>query len=235
MTRIEQLFAPDSISYDWNTPEWIVIHYTATDASAYNNAVYFSRGGNWNSSAHYFVDGSGTIYQSVPESRGAWHAGNYNCNTHSIGIETVSSGQDFTQSEIDELSWLVQKIMDEYDIPASHVIRHYDVADLFDGHTVDPHKNCPAPYVDVRKWATLKAELVEGDDMTDEQIKKLAREIAIAQMQYMSGDDAKAVWGATGMNTGKLYRNNYNIMRFCHDLLININTNVAKIVRKLGA
>lgn len=84
-------------------------------------------------------------------------------------------------------------------------------------------------------WNAVLRSTESEEDMTDEQIKKLAREIAIAQMEYTSGDDGKAVWGATGMNTGKKYRNNYNLMRFCHDLLININTNVAKIVRKLGA
>lgn len=235
MATIRQILAPDDISYGYNDPEWIVVHYTATDASAYNNAVYFSRGGNWNSSAHYFVDSRNVIYQSVPEWRGAWHAGNYEANTHSIGIETVSSGQNFTTAEIENLTWLVQKLMDDYDIPADRVIRHYDVADCFGGYTQDPHKNCPAPYVNWSKWVELRETITEGDYMTDEQIRKLAKEIAIAQMQYMSNDDSKAIWGAMGKNTGKLYRNNYNLLRFCHDLLIQINENVAKLVKKLGA
>ena len=168
MPRVEQIWAPDGISYDWNSPEWIVIHYTATEASAYNNAVYFSRGGNWNSSAHYFVDGGGVIYQSVPEDRGAWHGGNYECNTHSIGIETVSAGEDFSAAEIAELSWLVGVLMDTYGIPASRVIRHYDVADYFGGYTVDPNKHCPASYVDEGKWQSLKAAIISGYDPDEE-------------------------------------------------------------------
>lgn len=168
MPTIKQLLAPDDISYSWNTPQWIVIHYTATSASAYNNAVYFSRGGNWNSSAHYFVDGGGTIYQSVPDWRGAWHAGNYDCNMHSIGIETVSDGRDFTASEISELAWLVQGLMHKYGIGADHVIRHYDVCDYFGGYTVDPHKSCPAPYVNSGKWKNLKAKITEGNMLTKE-------------------------------------------------------------------
>lgn len=232
MPEIRQILAPDEISYSWNSPQWIVIHYTATDASAYNNAIYFSRGGNWKSSAHYFIDGKGIIYQSVPESRGAWHAGNHQCNTHSIGIETVSAGQDFTSAEIDELAWLVQKLMGEYGIDENHVIRHYDVVDYFSGNTFDPHKNCPAPYVNNSKWQELKATITGDDYMTDEQIKKLAKEIAIAQMQFMTNDDSKAIWGAKGKNTGKLYRNNYNIMRFCHDLLISIDSKLNTIIEK---
>ena len=227
--------APDDISYDWNSPEWIVIHYTATDASAYNNAVYFSRGGNWNSSAHYFVDSGNVIYQSVPDNRGAWHAGNYEANTSSIGIEVVSSGQDFTSAEIENLAWLVQKLMSYYEIPSDRVIRHYDVADYFYGYTVDPHKNCPAPYVNWSKWQALKNEILEGDEMTDEQIKKLAKEIATQWGQAMASADSKAEWGAMGKGKGKLYRNNYNTLRFIQELLINVNTKLDKIISKLGA
>ena len=235
MVTIRQILAPDDISYGYNDPEWIVVHYTATDASAYNNAIYFSRGGNWNSSAHFFIDGGGTIYQSVPLSRGAWHAGNYDCNTSSIGIEVVSSGNDFTSSEIDELTWLVGKLMNDYGIPPENVIRHYDVADYFGGYTQDPHKRCPAPYVDWGKWQELRETITGGDYMTDEQIEKLAREIASAWDQAMSTRDEKAEWGAMGKGTGKFYRNNYNTLRFVHELLIEINANVAKLVKKLGA
>ena len=175
MPTIKQLLAPYSISYGSNDPEWIVVHYTATSASAYNNAVYFSRGGNGQSSAHYFIDGGGTIYQSVPDYRGAWHAGNYECNTSSIGIEVVSDGADFTSSEVSELGWLVQSLMAKYGIPASREIRHHDVADHFGGYTVDPYKNCPAPYVNDGKWKKLKAEITEGD--------------------MLSKEDANVIWG----------------------------------------
>lgn len=83
--------------------------------------------------------------------------------------------------------------------------------------------------------AVLRSEESEDDDMTNDQIKLLAQEIARAEMQYMANDDDVAKWAAAGAGKGKLFRNNYNIMRFYHDLLININTNLAKIVRKLGA
>lgn len=226
MPEIRQILAPDSISYSWNTPQWIVIHYTADTGSAYNNVVYFSRGGNWNSSAHYFIDGKGIIYQSVPESRGAWHAGNYQCNTHSIGIETVSAGQDFTSAEINELAWLVQKLMGEYCIDENHVIRHYDVADYFSGNTADPHKNCPAPYVNNAKWQELKATITGDDDMTDEQIDKLARKIS----EYAYGNDKKGVYGVRGK--GNASRNNYNVFRWIQDLLISIDSKLDTIIEK---
>lgn len=144
---------------------WIVVHYTATQASAYNNAVYFSHGGSGSSSAHYFVDGGGVIYHSVPDGDTAWAVGNWYMNLRTLSIEVVSDGRDFSESEIDELAWLTQYLMDYYGIDADHVIRHYDVADYAVGSIVDPHKHCPAPYVDVAKWAKLHERITEGDNM----------------------------------------------------------------------
>ena len=136
-------------------PEWIVVHYTASQASAHNNCLYFS-GGNRGASAHFFLDGSGVIYQSVAEGDTAWAVGNFDFNQRSISIETVSDGRDFTSAEIAEMSYLVQPFMSKYGIPASHVIRHYDVIDhVRTGRTVEPHKSCPAPYVNNGKWAKL--------------------------------------------------------------------------------
>lgn len=83
--------------------------------------------------------------------------------------------------------------------------------------------------------AVLRSVESEDEDMTNDQIKLLAQEIASAWDQAMSERDEKAEWGATGKGAGKYYRNNYNTLRFMHELLINLNTNVAKIVRKLGA
>ena len=131
----------------------IVVHYTGTTASARNNATYFSRNENQRASAHYFVDDiTPEIYQSVAEGDTAWHAGNWDMNCRSIGIEVVSAGEDFSEVEIAKLAWLVQKLMAKYGIGASGVIRHYDVTG----------KLCPAPYVDAGKWAALKARITGG-------------------------------------------------------------------------
>lgn len=128
----------------------IVIHYTGTDASAYNNGIYFSRPGA-GASAHYFVDGSGTIIHSVGEGDAAWHAGDWGMNCRSIGIEVVSAGWDFTEAEISELNWLVGILMANYGISADRVIRHYDVTG----------KHCPAPYVDNNKWYVLRERITK--------------------------------------------------------------------------
>lgn len=131
----------------------LVIHYTATLASARNNAVYFSRNEGQGASAHFFVDDiSDEIYQSVAEGDTAWHAGQWAMNCRSIGIEVVSAGEDYSEAEVAKTAWLVQALMAKYGIPAANVIRHFDVTG----------KRCPAPYVDGGKWAALKARLVNG-------------------------------------------------------------------------
>ena len=125
--------------------DYIVVHYTGGAGNARQNAVYFHNGGNGASSAHYFIDGLGVIYKSVWESDTAWHAGNWSMNCRSIGIEVCSDGEPFTPAEIKELHWLVREIMADYGIPASRVIRHYDVTG----------KLCPYPYINEGKWKAL--------------------------------------------------------------------------------
>lgn len=131
----------------------IVVHFTATLASARNNATYFARNEGQGASAHYFVDDiTPEIYQSVVEGDTAWHAGDWQMNCRAIGIEVVSAGEDFSATEVEKLGWLVRKLMAKYGIGASGVIRHYDVTG----------KLCPAPYVAAPKWAALKAAITGG-------------------------------------------------------------------------
>lgn len=131
----------------------IVVHFTATLASARNNATYFARNEGQGASAHYFVDDiTPEIYQSVAEGDTAWHAGDWQMNCRAIGVEVVSAGEDFSATEVEKLGWLVRKLMAKYGIGASGVIRHYDVTG----------KLCPAPYVSASKWAALKAAITGG-------------------------------------------------------------------------
>lgn len=167
MPTIENLWASPSTytqGREGCAIEWIVVHYTATQASAYNNALYFS-GGDRSSSAHYFLDGSGTIWHSVPDGDTAWAVGNWYMNLRSLSIEVVSDGRDFTDAEIEELRWLTLYLMDYYGIDADHVIRHYDVADYAQGGILDPYKHCPAPYVNRSKWNALHAIITKEEEV----------------------------------------------------------------------
>ena len=137
------------------TVDTIVVHYTGTSASAYNNCVYFSRPGA-GASAHYFVDKDGAYYQSVHEYDTAWHAGDWGMNLRSIGIEVVSAGEEYTQAQKETLRYLVRGIMARRGIKASRVIRHYDVTG----------KLCPAAYCGTsakdEKWKSLRSYITKA-------------------------------------------------------------------------
>ena len=170
----------------------IVVHFTATLASARNNATYFARNEGQGASAHYFVDDiTPEIYQSVAEGDTAWHAGDWQMNCRAIGIEVVSAGEDFSDVEVDKLSWLVQRLMDKYGIGAAGVIRHYDVTG----------KRCPAPYVAASKWAALKAAITGGvvsggttPAAPDGTVAELARRVIAGE--FGNGDARRAALGS---------------------------------------
>ena len=85
------------------TPEFIVVHNTANDASAANEVAYMIRNDN-KVSFHYAVDDK-EIVQGIPENRNAWHAGdgaNGQGNRKGIGIEicySKSGGKRFEEAE----------------------------------------------------------------------------------------------------------------------------------------
>lgn len=170
----------------------IVVHFTATLASARNNATYFARNEGQGASAHYFVDDiTPEIYQSVAEGDTAWHAGDWQMNCRAIGIEVVSAGEDFSATEVEKLGWLVKRLMAKYGIGASGVIRHYDVTG----------KLCPAPYVAASKWAALKAAITGGGSSggttavaPEGTVAELARRVIAGE--FGNGDARRAALGS---------------------------------------
>lgn len=145
-----------------NSRRYIVVHNTGNTASALNEAKY-AQNDQHESSYHYVLDGTGTIYQILDDTDTAWAVGawkgavQYIGNAESISIEVVSDGVGFTQAEKDELRWLVCKLMKQYGIPVSRVVRHWDC------HT--GRKRCPAYYVDMARWTELLRYITEEDDM----------------------------------------------------------------------
>lgn len=196
--------------------EWITIHYTGTDASAENNAIYFSRSGA-KASAHYFIDGLG-IWASVPEQDTAWHCGNFHANEQSIGIEVVSAGELFGLVEIERLQALVLQLMAKYGIDADHVVRHYDMKDVCDDGTkwVDPHKACPLPYTPAGGdttgglWMGLHSLITDGSRAVRAYMDKLSGE-AVAQTPAVRGDvsDQLVVDGYWGCATTRALQDHY--------------------------
>ena len=146
--------------------KYIVIHYVGATGGAYDNCLYFLttyRG----ASAHYFVGHKGEIWQCVEDYNKSWHCGGglqgknghtfyQKCtNSNSIGIEMRcrkdSKGRWYFEKEtVDSTIELVKYLMKKYNIPASNVIRHYDVTG----------KTCPEPYVrNTAEWNKFKSQL----------------------------------------------------------------------------
>lgn len=156
MQKINKLLTPYNFT-DKNSVgriKYIVIHYVGALGGAKANCQYYA-GQYIGASAHYFVGFDGEIWQSVEDADIAWHCGasSYKhgaCrNSNSIGIEmcvrkrsTASMGATdkdwyFEDATVESTAELTRYLMDKYGVPASNVIRHYDVTG----------KICPNPYV----------------------------------------------------------------------------------------
>lgn len=149
-----------------NNPRYIVVHYTANDAPARNEAnnVHFNHDGR-DASAHFYLDGGGTIYQLLDLSDtayavGAWAGATQLIgNNESVSIEVCNSGGPFTVDEVAELRWLVRRLMGELGIDADHVVRHFDC------HT--GRKECPYYYAGFNNahWEALRDTITREDTM----------------------------------------------------------------------
>lgn len=147
--------------------KYIVVHYTAngkpsTANAAKNNCIYFS-GGNRSASAHFFIDDSAIWEFADPSKWSCWHVGDGGgaygiTNQNSIGIEVVQDGNGaFSASEIGRLAWLVQRLMRQFSVPASRVVRHYDAS----------RKACPLYYTPygaggTSAWEALRKRITSG-------------------------------------------------------------------------
>lgn len=143
----------------------IVLHYTVSDNE--RSIKTLTTG---NVSAHYLVldNDDDKIYNLVPESERAWHAGDGGfagrtiLNDTSIGIEIVNVGikpeyrgalkddtldyhpyehyADFDELQIKKVAQLVQDIAQRYDISPKNIIGH---ADLAPSRKIDPGAKFP--------------------------------------------------------------------------------------------
>lgn len=156
--------------------EYIVMHYVGAVSTAKNNAEYLHRDKNLGWSAHFFTD-ENDCYQSVLLSESAGHCGvDYSggkaplwgkCrNKNSIGIEMCckidADGNWYIDPKtVERTVELVRWLMKKFNIPVSHVVRHYDVC----------WKTCPEPWVrDPLQWEDFKkriAEPEEGENMKE--------------------------------------------------------------------
>ncbi|NMB41941.1 MAG: N-acetylmuramoyl-L-alanine amidase [Firmicutes bacterium] len=124
------------------TPEFIVVHNTANDASARNEVAYMISNSN-KVSFHYAIDDK-EIVQGIPENRNAWHAGdgaNGQGNRKGLSIEicySKSGGQRFIEAEKLAAKFIAFKLK-EKGWDTDRVKKHQD----FSG------KNCPHRTLDM--------------------------------------------------------------------------------------
>lgn len=142
MVTITKKHTPYNYTKSNTGRKYIVLHYTGnnTDTAA-ANANYFASGYR-GASAHYFVDKT-SIFEVVAPENTAWAVGvNFGKNNlygkctngNSISIEMCSDGGRISDKTFQNAVDLTKYLMDKYGIPASNVVRHWDVCT----------KKCPA-------------------------------------------------------------------------------------------
>lgn len=111
--------------------QYVVIH---TMQGSYGGSISWFQNPSAGATAHYMVRSSdGDITQMVDESDTAWHAGNWNINQRSIGIEhegyVADPGRWYTERMYVASARLVRTLCDRYHIPIdrAHIIGHYQV------------------------------------------------------------------------------------------------------------
>ena len=154
--------------------KYIVVHYTAGAGTAKGQASgtcsYFRSGASGRGvGAHYCID-DGTICEYAdPKTKITYHCGgtyggNIITNNNSIGIEVCQKGNSpYTQAEIDRLTWLVQKLMKQFNLTSNKVVRHYDCGS-------SSKKPCPWYYTPSgaggnKAWQTLHNQITKGTVM----------------------------------------------------------------------
>ena len=109
---------------------YVIIHVAQT---TYSGTLNVFRNPEKKVSAHYVVRSSdGRVAQCVRESDIAWHAGIWEYNTRSIGIEHegwVDRPGYFTDAMYERSARLTAAVCERYDIPRNraHIIGHHEV------------------------------------------------------------------------------------------------------------
>ncbi len=113
--------------------ELVVLHYTAMPTCAAALERLCDPGAEV--SAHYLIDGDGSVLSLVAEGARAWHAGAGewrgagDVNSRSIGIELANSGQEpFAAPQMLALERLLAGVLERYGLGPEAVIGHSDMA-----------------------------------------------------------------------------------------------------------
>lgn len=172
----EPLPPPDSAGAIWawspnqepRLPSYVILHHTAyRDADHVIDKFLHADS---RVSAHYLITRTGVLYQFVPESARAWHAGasrwrnEDDLNSRSIGIELDNDGfEPYPEAQLVQLFKLLDELRSRYDLPAGRFIGHADIAPT---RKIDPNVNFPwerLAALGFGHWAWSKDTTVPAD------------------------------------------------------------------------
>jgi N-acetylmuramoyl-L-alanine amidase len=130
-------------------PNSILLHYTGLPTA--EDALRQLSNPVAQVSAHYLVQEDGRLYQLVPETRRAWHAGQgswageTDMNDVSIGIEIANAGHrgglpPYPDPQIETVIALCHDIIERWHIRPQRVLAHSDVSH---GRKIDPGEHFP--------------------------------------------------------------------------------------------
>lgn len=140
--------------------QYIVVHDTAnTDSGADSNRHYqFFNSGNRDSSADFFVDDQQALQVNDYYHYYTWHCGDGSgphtiTNQNSIGVEICINQDGNYNKAVDNAVELVKQLMQELNVDAAHVVRHYDASG----------KPCPGTMqeADWKKWESFHKRLTK--------------------------------------------------------------------------
>ena len=151
--------------------QYIVVHDTGNTgvcADAKSHFQYFN-GGNRGSSADIFVDDTSAWYVNDYTKYYAWHCGDGRgkygiTNANSVGVELCINRDGDYDTAFANLVEVVRELMQELNIPAERVVRHYDAS----------RKCCPKSMMeeDWKLWRTFK-QMIESEELTMAQYEEL--------------------------------------------------------------
>ena len=171
------------------TPEFIVIHNTANDASAMAEISYMI-GNNNKVSFHCAIDNT-RIVQGVPFNRNTWNAGdggNGNGNRKGISLEicySKSGGDDFEEAE---------KLAAEY---TAYLLKQYDWGiDKVKKHQDFANKYCPHRTLDMgwQRFLDMVSSYLEDKPINNEKIESGSDEPV---KTYQNGSTTEVVYADT--------------------------------------
>ena len=171
------------------TPEFVVVHNTANDATAQNEVKYMISNNN-QVSFHFAVDDK-EVVQGLPTDRNAWHAGDGASgrgNRYGIAVEicySKSGGARFENAEKNAAKFIAQ-LLKERGWGVDKVKKHQDFS----------NKYCPHRTLD-KGWASFV-------NMIKDYLNELNKPVQSTQSSSISvGDKVKVKTTATHYATGQ--------------------------------